>query len=152
NKVPFLQRVRDDWGADAFAVSLHVDTDRAYLAGVTNLDVAQSSSGALGGARVGSLREGNYTIPIVARLRSAERAHLSDLENLYVASRTGERVPLAQISTITTEMRTERIRRRDHFRTITVGAFPAPGRLASEAMTAIRPEITKLAADLPPGY
>jgi multidrug efflux pump subunit AcrB len=150
--VPFLERIRDDWGADSFTVALHVDTDRAYLAGVTNLDVAQSSSAALGGARVGSLREGNYTIPIVARLRASERAHLSDLQNLYISSHTGERIPLAQISTTTHEMRTERIRRRDHYRTITVGAFTAPGRLPSEAMTAIRADLTRLSADLPPGY
>src|SRR5262249_43770940 len=41
-RVPFLQSVRDDWGADSFAVTVDVDTDKAYLAGVTNLDVAQS--------------------------------------------------------------------------------------------------------------
>src|SRR5262249_15114472 len=38
-RVPFLERVRDDWGADSFAVGVEVDTDKAYLAGVTNLDV-----------------------------------------------------------------------------------------------------------------
>jgi multidrug efflux pump subunit AcrB len=50
------------------------------------------------------------------------------------------------------EMRTERIRRRNHYRTITVGAFMAPGRLASEAMNQIRPDLDKLSASLPPGY
>src|SRR5262249_10221253 len=87
-RVPFLERVRDDWGADSFAVGLDVDVDRAYLAGVTNLDVAQSSSSALDGARVGSMREGKTIIPIVSRLRADERAQLSDVQNLYVSSRT----------------------------------------------------------------
>lgn len=151
-RVPFLDRVRDDWGADSFAVGLQVDPDRAYLAGVTNLDVAQSSATALGGARVGSLREGNLNIPIVTRLRASERAQLSDVQNLYVSSHTGDRVPLAQVSRVTYEMRTERIRRRDHYRTITVGAFPAPGRLPSEAMAAIRGDVDRLSASLPPGY
>src|SRR5262249_52350286 len=45
--VPFLERVRDDWGADSFAVDLEVDPDRANLAGVTNLDVAQASRSGL---------------------------------------------------------------------------------------------------------
>jgi multidrug efflux pump subunit AcrB len=151
-RVPFLERVRDDWGADSFAVSVAVDTDKATLAGVTNLDVAQSSSAALSGVRVGSLRDGNRTIPIVSRLRASERAQLSDVQNLYVASQNGDRVPLEQVSTVSYQMRTERIRRRDHFRTITVGAFPAPGRLPSEGMAAVRAGIAQLQASLPPGY
>ncbi len=35
------ERVRDDWGAESFAVQLEIDPDRANLAGVTNLDVAR---------------------------------------------------------------------------------------------------------------
>ena len=35
--VPIADRVRDDWGADAFTVKLEVDPDRANRAGVTNL-------------------------------------------------------------------------------------------------------------------
>ena len=33
-------RVRDDWGAETFAVKLQVDPDRANLAGITNQDVS----------------------------------------------------------------------------------------------------------------
>ena len=114
-KVPFMERIRDDWGADSFAVGIEVDPDRANMAGVTNLDVAQSSSAALSGSRVGTLREGNRSIPIVSRLRAGERAHISDVQNLYVSSQNG-RVPLAQVSNVSYEMRTERIRRRNHYR------------------------------------
>src|SRR5262249_33063592 len=85
-------------------------------------------------------------------LRANERAQLSDVQNLYVSSHNGDRVPLEQVSSVGYEMRTERIRRRDHFRTITVAAFPAHGRLPSEAMAALRPEMDKLAASLAPGY
>jgi multidrug efflux pump subunit AcrB len=150
-KVPFMERIRDDWGADSFAVGIQVDPDRANMAGVTNLDVAQSSSAALSGSRVGALREGNRTIPIVSRLRAGERAHISDVQNLYVSSQNG-RVPLAQVSNVSYEMRTERIRRRNHYRTITVGGFPSAGRLPSEVVAAIRPEIERLNAGLAPGY
>jgi len=37
---PDAMRVRDDWGAESFAVRLKIDSDKANLAGVTNLDVA----------------------------------------------------------------------------------------------------------------
>jgi multidrug efflux pump subunit AcrB len=151
--VPFLERIRDDWGADSFSVNLEVNPDRANMAGVTNLDVAEASATGLRGARVGNLRDGKTTIPIVSRLRASERAQLSDIENLYVtASKTGKRVPLRQVSNVSYGMHTEKIRRRDHYRTITVGGFPAEGRLPSEAMALITTQVDALQKRLPPGY
>ena len=83
---PHTQGVRDNWGADAFTVRLEVDPDRANLAGVTNLDVARSSSAALSGDIVGTLHEGDRNISVLTRLRPAERAQLTDVENLYIVS------------------------------------------------------------------
>ncbi len=149
---PDVERARDDWGADSFAVRLEVNPDRASLAGVTNLDVAQSAAAGLSGARVGQLRDGNRFIPIVARMRAAERAQLSDVQSLYVSSSTGERLPLGQVLTVSYGMRTEKIRRRNHYRTITVGAFPAHGVLPSEVMAGVRDDVAVVAAAMPPGY
>src|SRR5580700_8341072 len=81
--VPESARVRDDWGQDGFEVTLKVDPDRANMAGVTNQDVAQSSSAALSGASMTTLRRGDQQIPVVSRLRMEERATLSDIQNLY---------------------------------------------------------------------
>ncbi len=153
NKLPNAERVRDDWGADTFAVRLQVDPDRANLAGVTNLDVAASSATAMNGRAVGSLRENQRQIPIVARLRADERARLDDIRNLYVNSlQTSTRVPLGQVSRISYGLQTEKIRRRNQFRTITVGAFPRPGVLASTVMAEARADIDKIASEAPPGY
>src|SRR5439155_15820482 len=111
--------VRDDWGADAFSVNLAVDPDRANLSGISNADVAHSSSAGLSGAQVTLLREGHRQIPVMARLRMGERARLSDVENLYVyASQGTQKVPLIGISGIEYGMVTEKIQRRNHFRTI----------------------------------
>ena len=41
-RVPKSARVRNEWGKEGFQVTLKVDPDRANIAGVTNLDVAQS--------------------------------------------------------------------------------------------------------------
>lgn len=151
--IPTAERVRDDWGAEAFTVKLEVDPDRANLAGVTNLDVAQSSVVAMNGAKVSSLREGDRQIPIVTRLRADERARLGDLENLYVsAQRSTTKVPLRQVSRLTYSLKTEKIRRRNQFRTITVAAFPVSGVLPSEVIKAALPALEKLGASMPPGY
>ncbi len=151
--LPNADRVRDDWGAEAFTVNLEVDPDRANMAGVTNLDVALSSAVAMNGRTMSTLREGNRQIPIVARLRQEERAQLDQIQNLYVSSLRGaQKVPISQVSRIAYRLQTEKIRRRNQFRTITVACFPVPGVLPSEVLKLAEPEIAKIAASTPPGY
>jgi multidrug efflux pump subunit AcrB len=107
----------------------------------------------MSGVTVTSLREGHKQIPVVARLRMEERGQLSDVENLYVYSSEGmQKVPLMQISSIERTMETQRIRRREHFRTIAVRAFPVAGALASEVLNAALPRLRQFQKALPPGY
>jgi multidrug efflux pump subunit AcrB len=151
--VPTADRVRDDWGADSFKVKLQVDPDRANFAGVSNQEVALASVAGINGIPVTTLREGNLQIPVVARLRVEERARISDVQNLYVYStQSAQRVPLGQISTVQYAMDTEKLRRRNQFRTITVATFPVPGVLPSELLGAARPRLMAFAKTLPPGY
>src|SRR6185369_1619073 len=112
----------------AMNVRLKVDPDRANLSGITNLDIALSSAAAMSGLPVSTYREADKQIPIAVRLRMEDRAGISDVQNTYVYSMaTSQRVPLTQVSEITTEMSVPRIKRRNQFRTVTVSAFPVPG-------------------------
>ena len=151
---PNTERLRDSWGAESFTVKLDVDADRASAAGVSNQDVASSSGTALNGARVGALQEGEHQLPIQLRLRASERQRLSDVENLYVYNQRdpNTKVPLRQISEFGFDNDTAKILRRNHVRTITVGAFPTAGALPSEVLQQIKPDLDKLRAELPPGY
>jgi multidrug efflux pump subunit AcrB len=150
---PKTERIRDDWGDPAFTVQLQVDPDRANLAGVTNLDVASSSTAGMSGYPVAELREGDKQIPVLARLRMSERARLSDIQNLYVYSQSGkQKVPLHEISSISYAIAPQKIARRNQFRTITVSCFPSSGLLASQVTNTARPKLAQVAANLPPGY
>lgn len=151
--LPLADRVQDNWGAESFVVNLEVDPDRANLAGVTNLDVAVSSAMGMNGYSVAVLREGDKQIPVIARMRMEERSQLADLQNLYVYStQTGKKVPLRQISSMSYSMQTEKIQRRNQFRTITISCFPAAGVLASEVLNAAMPQVQEFERALPPGY
>lgn len=151
--IPLAARVRDDWGEESFTIKLQTDPDRANMAGISNFDVAASSVTGLTGYQVTSLREGDKQIPVVARLRMEERARLEDLKNLYISSSQGpQRVPLGQVASIEYQMRTEKLRRRHQFRTITVACFPADGVLPSEVVGTARPHLVAFAKTLPPGY
>jgi len=153
SSVPQCARPRDDWGQDGFEVTLKVDPDRANLAGVTNQDVASSSSAALSGTSVTTLRRGDQQIPVVARLRMEERATLADVQNLYVSSSESDtKVPLLSVSSIENVLERLRIRHLEHFRTISVQSFTIPGALPSEVFAAAWPKIQELRKTLPPGY
>ena len=152
-RVPIASGVRDDWGEESFTVKLKVDQERANDAGVSNLDVAIASASSMNGLPLTTLREGDQQIPVVLRLRLEDRALVTDVESLNVTSVTGGgRAMLRQVSDLAYGTETEKLRRRDQFRTITVATFPVPGALPSEVMNAARAGLTTLAASMPPGY
>jgi len=146
--------LRDDWGPDTPQMKIEIDPDRANLVGITNSDIAASSTAATSGATVGTYKEGDKDIPIMVRLRPQERARLSQIENLYVTSSQQEnvKVPLLSVATLKGIRETSRIRRREHFRTISILCFPRPGVLASEVLGSIEPQLNALKSSLPPGY
>jgi multidrug efflux pump subunit AcrB len=59
---------------------------------------------------------------------------------------------LGQVSRITYSLQTEKIRRRNQFRTITVSAFPAAGLLPSQVLKAALPELEAFHRALPGDY
>jgi multidrug efflux pump len=148
------RRVRNEWDKESFQVSLNINPDRANLAGITNMDVANSATSGLSGTPVTTLQDGDKNIPVVARLKLDERSKLSDVQNLYVysSSQSGTKVPLVQVSQINNSMMTNRIVRIDHFREMSIYAFPAPGHLASEITSVALPKLKKFEKTVPPGY
>jgi multidrug efflux pump subunit AcrB len=152
-EVPTSARVRDNWGPESFTVRLKTDPDKANLSGLTNYDVAAASASAISGTTVGVLREGDKQIPVVARLRMEERSQLSDMSSLYVYSQQGtQKVPLRSISEVVYDMKTEKLQRRNQFRTISVSAFPQSGVMSSEVLQAAMPALDAFKASLPVGY
>ncbi len=152
-EIPETEIVRDDWFEDSFTVKLEVDSDRANLAGVTNKDVATSSLTALSGYEFTTYKEGNKDIPVMARLRVNERAELSDLESMYVYGIANNiKIPLIEVADLNYAMETSRIVRRNHFRALTVIAFPAPGALPTTILNKAEKKINSFVEALPPGY
>ncbi len=150
---PGVQTVQNDWFAESPVVHLDISPDRANMAGITNLDVANSTQAATSGTTVTVLREGKDQIPVIARLVPSERAQLSAVRDLYVYPSSGpQRVPLRQVSTIQTELQTERIRRMEHFRMIGVHAWPQPGVLNSEIYARVEQKLDAFRRNLPASY
>ena len=151
--IPLCERVQDNWGAEIFRVRLDIDSDKANMAGLTNMDVANSTAAAMNGFQVTTLREGRLTIPILARLRMEERAGIEDVQSVYVTSADGShKAPLHQISRMDYGLASEKIFRRNQFRCIIPAAFPCQNTLPSETMKYVNPQLDKFAAEMPPGF
>ncbi|RRA47465.1 efflux RND transporter permease subunit [Acidipila sp. EB88] len=150
---PSALRVRDDWGGGRTDLALSVDPDKAARAGVTNQDVARSSAMNTSGLPVGSLIEGDRTLPIVMRQHHGERAFLTDTANQYVYRPGGTSpVPLRDIASYRLAPQTALLRRYNGSPAITVSCYPADGSLASTVLKRARPAITSLTRNLPAGY
>lgn len=150
---PGVAVVQDDWFAESPEVKLSINPDRANMVGITNRDVANSAMAGISGAQLTTLRVGNKQIPVVARLRPSERTRLSDVENLYVySSRNQQKVPLLSVASVQNTLETQRIRRQEHFRMISVNCYPQPGELASEILKTVMPQLEAMERALPPGY
>lgn len=142
-----------EWGEANAQIALTVDSDRANLAGITNMDVANSSTAGISGSTVSVLQEGQKQIPIVGRLRMDERSQLSDIQDLYVyGSQDNNKIKLSQISDIDHNLATGRIVRLEQFRTMNIRSFPIAGHLSSEVLKAAMPRLRALEVALPPGY
>jgi multidrug efflux pump subunit AcrB len=148
---PQTNDVTDDWGAEALKVNVRVDEARAQAAGVTHADLANSTLLSLSGSTVTQLREDDRLIDVVLRLQADQRASADQVRNLYVWSgRTGKAVPIEQVAHLDRSMQPQKIVRFAQQRTITVGAIPRDGALASTVLNQAKPALEKL--QWPPGY
>jgi multidrug efflux pump subunit AcrB len=151
--IPEAVRIRDNWGPESFTVQLKTDPERANLSGLTNIEIAGASATAMNGSKMTVLREGDKQIPVLARMRVEERAELADIRNLYVYSTKGhQKVPLESVTTIDYGMKTEKLQRRNQFRTITISAFAAANVLPSQVLNEAMPKLRAIERSMPPGY
>jgi multidrug efflux pump subunit AcrB len=142
--------VLSDWENKTLKARILVDQVRARRAGVSSRNVANSLQSHMDGLRITEFREGDLAIPVLARSVEEDRRDLGDLWNVMVqSSRTGNMVPLTQISDIVGEWEFYRISRRNQERCLTVEVkhefLKAP-----ELFEAAMPLIEGL--ELKPGY
>jgi multidrug efflux pump subunit AcrB/outer membrane protein TolC len=149
--IPGATYIHTDWHEDAWQVGLNVREEVANRMGLTNVVIAQQLAAGFEGAPVTTYWEGDRDVNVVLRLDPADRQSFQNLSDTYVMSPvTGAKVPLAAVATLTSEWEPGRIVRRNGVRTLTVRAFPAGHRLASEILGDVHRQLDGLS--LPPGY
>ncbi|MEJ8475269.1 efflux RND transporter permease subunit [Roseibium algae] len=148
-----LGDIRTDWRQRELVVRPKFDEDRARIAGITRQDLSAALQFATDGIRVGSYRDGDESIPIIARKERKEGVSVTETINdtLVRSSSQNLYVPVQQIaSKFEMEPQDTLIHRLNRVRTLTVQGDTTGGETAASALARIRPQIE--AMQLPAGY
>lgn len=113
-------------------------------------DVNLVINAAFAGAQAGQVYENERRFDLVLRLAADHRDKLQDVQNLLIATPTGQQIPLQQVADVSIRVGPNQIQREDARRRITVG-FNVRGRDVQSVVQ----ELQKLQQDeihFPPGY
>jgi multidrug efflux pump subunit AcrB len=147
--------VRDaflDWGERASAYRLALDHDRLRLLGFTPADVKLQMNALLTGHTITEVREGNRTVPVLARAIDSQRESLETIQALTITNRFGVSIPLAQAGLFIPSLEDPVLRRRNRETTIEVRADIAQGAQPPDVQMAAFALLDELIARLPDGY
>ena len=128
-----------------------IDSYAANLAGVTNADIAFTTSALLSGVPLTTFREADHLVPVMLRTGREKREDLSDLADIFVAGRYGK-VPLNAIAEVIPTWESAVTARRDGLPTVTVGSRVETGLLANRVSARVQPKLEAMLAGMPPGY
>ncbi|MBN9564242.1 MAG: efflux RND transporter permease subunit [Alphaproteobacteria bacterium] len=149
---PGVRRVNFDWMEPARRVRIHIDQDQARLLGLSTQTLAHVMNTVVSGTPVTQVRDGIYSIDVLARATDEQRLSLSTLRNLQVPLPNGRTVPLSQLATFDFDQEFPIVWRRDRVPTLTVQADVAPGLLPESVVSDLAPAVEKLRAGLPASY
>ncbi|MBS1643967.1 MAG: CusA/CzcA family heavy metal efflux RND transporter [Bacteroidetes bacterium] len=130
-----------------------IEYDRARMANY-NLNIEELNntiSTAFAGEAAGVVFENERKFDLVVRLDSTYRSSIEDVGNLYVATPSGNQVPLSQVANISIKEGPAQISREAGKRRIVVG-FNVQGRDVESVVKEIQQKLTQAQYKLPTGY
>lgn len=151
NHTPGAIYTGTDWHEDRMLAGVNLDQEVANRLGLSNAAVANQLAAGFDGDTVTTFWEGDRDIDVDLRLDAGERQTFQNIADAYVQSPvTGAQVPVNAVASLSPEWHPGRIVRRNGVRTLTVGAFPRQGYLASQILGSASKQIAGL--QLPQGY
>lgn len=129
-----------------------INYNRAALAqfGLSITDVNNTVQSAFAGATSGQVFENERRFDLVVRLNNDSRQDITDVQNLLIATPTGEQIPLQQVAAVEIKVGPNQIQRENAQRRITVG-FNVRGKDVQTVVQQIQEKINS-AIKLPPAY
>ncbi|MDQ3124680.1 MAG: efflux RND transporter permease subunit, partial [Pseudomonadota bacterium] len=140
---PGLSRPRLNYEPNAPRLLVEVDPEKAAALGVSSQAIGRTLETMFGSRRATTYLRGGQEYDVILQTERAERRSVADLEALYVATGSGQLVPLSAVVTTETSGDTPDRRRLDRQRAISISADLNPGTTlvdATEFMTRVSQE------------
>ena len=140
---PGFSRPRLNYEPNAPRLLVDVDPEKAATLGVSSQAVGRTLETMFGSRRATTYLRGGQEYDVILQTERADRRSVADLEALYVATGSGQLVPLSAVVTTETSGDTPDRRRLDRQRAISISADLNPGTTlvdATEFMTRVAQE------------
>ncbi len=131
-------------------IVIKINRDEVSKYGLNIEDINQAINTAFAGQSAGLVFEGERRFDLTVRLSSQSRQSIDDVRNLFIASPSGEQVPLKQLADVEFKIGPNQIQREDAKRRIIVG-FNVRGRDVASIVTELQQRMDK-EIKFPPGY
>jgi multidrug efflux pump len=146
--LPGLTGVDSDLRINKPELRVQIDRDKAASLGVSVSDVANTLRILLGGADVTKFRYGNERYDVIVRLEEEDRALPQQIESLYVRSRSGELVQLANLVEVREGVGPSTLNHYNRRRSVVIDA-----NLDGKPLGTALAEVEEIAREvLPPGF
>jgi len=149
---PLTANVHDNWHEPLLSIHNEVDQDKLRVLGITSQQVRGASQTILSGSVIGTYREANRNIDIVARQPLDERERISALADSYMPTASGQSVTFSQFGKAEFSFEPGVIWRHSRLPAITIQAENVPGTQPPDVTRALNPQLDTLRAQLPVGY
>ncbi|QDK78226.1 CusA/CzcA family heavy metal efflux RND transporter [Spirosoma sp. KCTC 42546] len=131
-------------------ILIKLDRNQIARFGLNVADVNRTINTAFAGQSAGLVFEGEKRFDLVVRLAADKRQSIEDIQNVYIATPTGQQIPLSEVAKVTMEQAPNQIQRDDTHRRITLG-FNVRGRDVESIVTELRQKVDQQ-IKFPAGY
>ncbi|TAJ53441.1 MAG: efflux RND transporter permease subunit [Nevskiaceae bacterium] len=149
---PMVRNVHDNWHEPVAVMKIDVDQEKLRVLGISSNDVRGASNTILSGTPIGSYRERNREVEIIARQPLEERDQLGSLKDAYMPTATGQSVPFSHFGKAVPSFEPGVLWRRDRLWAITIQAEVLDGIQSPDAAYAIDAQLGEIKSRLPVGY
>ncbi|MCB1096664.1 MAG: efflux RND transporter permease subunit [Verrucomicrobiae bacterium] len=148
--IPGLEEARTEQQAPIPQLRIEVDRKRALAYGVTPGDLNDELASLMGGEAVAEVYEGQRVYDLVVRLPIEWRENPDRLENLYIDTQSGQRIPLSYVAEIRQATGPNTILRENTLRRFVVSINPTTSDL-NAVVEQLQLDVTEK-LKLPEGY
>lgn len=130
-------------------ITINVDRDKAADMGVSMADIGTALSTSLGGNYVNYFDLQGQSYQVIPQLLRRLRMDPQQLEQIYVATRSGIAVPLSTVATLKQDVQPNSLSHFQQLNSATIQAVMTPGKTLSDGLNFLKNEANKV---LPNGF